>query len=301
MDYATARWGLRAGSPMDLLWSAPFLMAGLQALHLPLNTAEAEPRKALGRGRLLVEALCPMLITAGIFALAAAIIRQHITLGLTAIFLLLAIQAVHAAVVQLSYLTGRNLLVEREHELRVANAALEELSLQDPLTGIANRRRLNSALANTWRRAARKGQPMALLMIDIDFFKGVNDLHGHTYGDECLIALARVMSAHARRPDDVVARMGGEEFVLLLPDTDGNGAAAVAARLHEAIRLLAIANNASPFDGMLTVSIGIGSALPKPGTESLSLIDCADQALYQAKGTGRNKTCARELESRAVN
>jgi diguanylate cyclase (GGDEF)-like protein len=300
MDYATAHWGLRAGTPMDLLWSAPFLIGGLGALNLPLIAPEAETPRPLGRGRLLVESLCPMLITAGIFALAAAITRQHTALGLTAMFLLLAVQATHAAVVQLNYLTGRNLLVEREHELRHANAALEELSLQDPLTGIANRRRFNAALANTWRRAARKGQPIALLMIDIDFFKGVNDLHGHTYGDECLIALARVMSTHARRPDDVVARMGGEEFVLLLPDTDAVGATAVAARLMDAIRLMAIANHASPFGGALTVSIGIGSALPQPGTESLALIDCADQALYRAKGTGRNKICALELQLRAI-
>src|SRR5579859_7833556 len=118
MDYATARWNLRAGTMLDLLWSVPFFVGGWQALHLPFDAAGTEARPAPTRWRLLVEALCPMLITAGIFVLAASGTRQHTVLGLSAIFLLLAIQGVHAAVIQLNYLAGRNLLLEREHDLR---------------------------------------------------------------------------------------------------------------------------------------------------------------------------------------
>src|SRR5258708_11844996 len=150
-----------------------------------------------------------MRITAGIFALAAPVTRQHPVLGLSAIFVLLAIQGVQAAVVQLNYLSGRSLLLEREQELRTANAALRQMSLEDPLTHIANRRRFDTALEIAWRRGVRKKQPIALLMLDVDFFKGVNDRHGHGYGDECLVAIAHMMKQHARRPDDVVARLGG--------------------------------------------------------------------------------------------
>ncbi|HEY1986761.1 MAG TPA: GGDEF domain-containing protein [Terracidiphilus sp.] len=297
MDYASLRWNLRAGSLLDLFWSVPFLITGLMALQTTGGSRETEQRARLGRGRLLVEALCPMLMTAGMFALAASITRQHPIFGLGAIFFLLLIQAVQAAIMQLNYLIGRNQLLDREQDLRSANAALQQMSLEDPLTGIANRRRFVPELENAWRRAVRKQQPLTLLMLDVDFFKGVNDLHGHAYGDECLIAIARIMAHHARRPDDVVARLGGEEFVLLLPHTETDGATAIASRLQESINELGRVNLASPFDKRLTVSIGIGSARnPRAGVDPMVLVDCADQALYEAKGAGRNKTCLRTLD-----
>jgi diguanylate cyclase (GGDEF)-like protein len=295
MDYATARWNLHAGTVLDLLWSIPFFLGGWQALRLPITRLPSDERA--NRVRPAVEAMCPMLITAGIFALAASITRQHPVLGLSAIFALLAIQGVQAAVVQLNYLSGRNLLLEREQDLREMNAQLRQMSMEDPLTCIANRRHFENALELSWRRAARRGRPIALLMLDVDFFKGVNDLHGHSYGDECLVAIARMMKEHARRPDDIVARLGGEEFVLLLPDTDTAGAEAVAARMQEAIAELAVMNNASPFNQKLTVSIGVGAVKnPQSGVDPTVLVDCADQALYDAKHGGRNCTCARTLD-----
>ncbi len=297
MDYATARWDLRAGTVLDLLWSVPFFLGGWQALHMPILRSDQKPRPQPSRTRLVVEALCPMLITAGVFALAASITQQHPLLGLSAIFVLLGIQGMQAAVVQMNYLAGHNLLVERELELSSANAALRQMSLEDPLTHIANRRRFEAALESCWRRGARKRQPLALLMIDVDFFKGVNDMHGHTYGDECLVTLARMMKEHARRPDDIVARLGGEEFVLLLPDTDSPGAGVVAGRLQEAIRSLGVKNEASPFDHRLTISIGIGAvSRPQSGVDPTVLVDCADQALYDAKHQGRNRNCTRSLD-----
>lgn len=296
MDYATAHWNLQAGTLIDLVWSFPFMLGGLKALYIPIAEPPAPKNQPVARLRSLVEALCPMLMTAGVFALAAAIARQHIAIGLSAVFLLLTIQATHAALVQLNYRDGRYRLLEREQELRKANRTLRELSLQDPLTGIANRRHFNAALETAWRRAIRKGQPLALLIVDIDFFKGVNDLHGHSYGDECLVSVAQVMQHYARRPDDAVARLGGEEFVLLLPDTLADGAMAVAAHIHECISEMGVTNNASPFEKRLTVSIGIGIAAPSPVGALGALIDCADQALYEAKGQGRNRTCARNLQ-----
>jgi diguanylate cyclase (GGDEF)-like protein len=297
MDYATARWDLRAGTLLDLLWSVPFFLGGWRALHLPILSSDQKPRPQPGRARLVVEALCPMLITAGVFALAASVTPQHPLLGLSAIFVLLGIQGTQAAVVQMNYLAGRNLLLDRERELSAANATLRQMSLEDPLTHISNRRRFEAALESCWRRGVRKRQPLSLLMIDVDFFKGVNDMHGHSYGDECLVALARMLNQHARRPDDIVARLGGEEFVLLLPDTESTGAEAVAAHLQDAIRSLAIKNEASPFDKRLTVSIGIGEvSCPRSGVDPTVLVDCADQALYDAKHQGRNRNCTRTLD-----
>jgi diguanylate cyclase (GGDEF)-like protein len=299
MDYATEHHGLRAGYVPDLAWSIPFLLAGWRAVYAPIDRSSSPMRRPLTRRRLLVEALCPLLITTGIVTLAAAVTREHPVLGLGSIFALLAVQGAGAAVVQMNYLTGRNLLLEQEHDLRTANAALEELSTQDPLTGIANRRRFTSALETAWRRALRSQRPLALLMIDVDYFKGVNDLHGHSYGDECLKTLAGALEVQARRPDDLAARIGGEEFVLLLPDTDVEGASDAAKRVHEVIAARKVANDASPYDRRLTVSIGVAvwrpEELPEGGKtiDRSTLVGCADQSLYQAKGQGRNQTCVR--------
>jgi diguanylate cyclase (GGDEF)-like protein len=290
MDYATARWKLQAGNLFDLLWSIPFVLAGWQALRMQIDSAELESPTRLRRGRLLVETLCPMLITMGVFALAASVTGQHAVLALLAIFLLLAIQGLQAGVLQLNYLTGRVQLLDREQELRTANATLQQLSLLDPLTGIANRRRFDAALDSAWRRAVRRKQTIALLIIDVDYFKAINDQHGHTYGDECLVRVARVLGKQTGRPDDLLARYGGDEFFLLLPDTDDRGAMVIAERIHAAIRVQAPVNYSSSPQGSLTVSIGAGVIGAQSGKDPAELVDVADRALYEAKRLGRNTT-----------
>jgi diguanylate cyclase (GGDEF)-like protein len=291
MNYASGHWNLHAGTMFDLLWSVPFVYGGWQVLYLPMTELPEGSQKEARRGRLLIESICPMLIMAAIFALAASITVQHPVLGLSAIFVLLLIQGLHAGMVQLNYVTVQSLLLKREQDLEYANANLERLSMLDPLTGIPNRRRFDAAFEEAWRRDLRRGKPLALLIIDLDFFKGINDLHGHTYGDECLLSVARALGEQAKRPDDLLARYGGDEFVLLLPDTDASGAMKVARRMHQAIRRLAAENNASPFDGLLTVTIGVGIGEAQIGSDAVALIDVADQALYQAKQMGRNTTC----------
>lgn len=295
MNYASSHWNLRAGTIFDLLWSVPFVYAGWQALHL----ATTEPLKAQHQdpstGRLLIEGICPLLLMASIFALAASVTAVHPVVGLSAIFLLLVIQSLHAGVVQLNYVTVQRLLLVRERELEEANIAMERLSMLDPLTGIANRRRLDAAFDEAWRRAIRLRTPVALLIIDVDFFKGINDLHGHTYGDECLVSVAGALLLQAGRPDDLLARFGGDEFALLLPDTDAQGAMKVAKQMHAAIHRLHVVNGASRFDGLLTVTIGIGVGDAELGTDPTALFEVADRALYQAKEMGRNRNCVQSL------
>ena len=307
MDYLTQYRGLQAGTLLDLAWNIPFAVTGWKALTLPVPEFDVMERDSAGRselqhevsrGHLLVECLCPMLMNAGIFALAAAVMRQHLLLGIASFFVLLVIQGAQAAVIQMNYLAGRELLLEREQALRVANEALADLALMDPLTGIANRRRFTSALEAAWRQAVRDGRTVSLLMVDVDFFKGVNDHHGHPYGDSCLIHIARVLGKQAQRAGDLVARVGGEEFALLLPEADSVGASMVAESIHEAVRELALVNHASPFQRILTVSIGVvscGQCVPGAEAESAAisprmLIEAADKALYRAKTQGRNRT-----------
>lgn len=295
MSYGSSHWNLHAGTIFDLLWSVPFVYGGWQGLHLPMTEAAEAPREEPSRGRLMLEGLCPLLITTAIFALAASVTMQHPALGLTAAFVLLLIQSLHAGVVQLNYVRVQGLLLRRERELQDANSNLEQLSMQDPLTGVANRRCFDAAFDEAWRRAQRKRKPLALLIIDVDFFKGINDRHGHTYGDECLVSAARVLEQQAKRPGDLLARFGGDEFILLLPDTEAGGARKIANRMHAELRRLAVENKASPFDGLLTVTIGVGVGEAEAGADPIALIDVADQALYQAKQLGRNTTCTRTL------
>lgn len=299
MNYASGHWNLHAGTVFDLFWSVPFVYAGWQALHLPMTELPEATHQEPSPGRLLIESFCPLLITTAVFALAASIINQHPVLGLSAVFVLLLIQTMHAGVVQLNYVTAQGLLLKRERELENANVSLEQLSMLDPLTGIPNRRRFDAAFAAAWRRGLRRRKPLALLLIDLDFFKGINDVYGHTYGDECLVSVARVLGQQATRPDDLLARYGGDEFILLLPDTNAGGAVRVAERMHDAIRLMAAENSASPFGGLLTVTIGIGGGEPEIGSDPIALLEVADHALYQAKQMGRNRTCTQSCAQNA--
>lgn len=182
--------------------------------------------------------------------------------------------------------------LRRAHtELASANARLEELSLQDELTGVANRRRLQQALAEEWSRACRHAQPIAFILLDLDFFKLLNDSRGHREGDLCLQAVARFLSGALQRTGDLPARYGGEEFAVLLPHTDLAGAIQVAEQLREGIEHLAIPHAAAP-QGWITASFGVAAMVPVIGQRPEMLIEAADLALYRAKTEGRNRVCA---------
>jgi len=175
-----------------------------------------------------------------------------------------------------------------EAKLEEANRQLRVLAREDALTCLANRRRFDEALGEEYRRAMRVGSPLAIVMLDVDRFKSFNDTYGHPGGDACLQALAGVINRLSRRPADLPARYGGEEFVVLLPNTDADGALALAECIRSAMRDLAIPHAGSDF-GFATVSVGVAVMTPFVSLQGpAALVEAADAALYEAKRAGRN-------------
>ncbi len=180
-----------------------------------------------------------------------------------------------------------------EAALREANARLEHLSATDPLTGLANRRRLMEHLQQLWLHGLRERSPIAVLLLDVDHFKRYNDHHGHQAGDAALQRLAGLLNAAARRGTDLAARYGGEEFVLLLDHCDLAGARQRAAELQEALQNLALPHGDAPL-GRLSLSIGVVSRVPARDGRPEELLSAADTALYRAKAEGRNAVALAE-------
>jgi diguanylate cyclase (GGDEF)-like protein len=176
----------------------------------------------------------------------------------------------------------------RTRELETSNTQLAALSATDGLTGIANRRRFDEVLASAWSRASRSHQSLALVMLDVDYFKKYNDHYGHLAGDDCLRHTAQVLAAQFRRAGDLVARYGGEEFVLLSEGPTAAEALQIAETVRQALQDLALPHARSPF-GVLTASLGVALVVPGPDVAMDSLVQQADQALYQAKAQGRNQ------------
>jgi diguanylate cyclase (GGDEF)-like protein/PAS domain S-box-containing protein len=170
-----------------------------------------------------------------------------------------------------------------------SNRALQEMAMQDALTGLPNRRHFDSALAQEFKRAARDNAELSLIMIDLDHFKSYNDCYGHPAGDECLRRVAEAIASVPQRPADLVARYGGEELVMLLPNTTANGAATVARLAGEAVRQRRIPHSRNP-EKIVTVSCGVASFAPGQDPQvAIMLVERADQALYRAKLAGRNR------------
>jgi diguanylate cyclase (GGDEF)-like protein len=183
-------------------------------------------------------------------------------------------------------------LLETSRDLAAANRELENLSRQDGLTGIANRRCFDAYLLAEMRRASRERQAISLVLADVDYFKAYNDYYGHQAGDDCLRRVGSALKSVVRRPADLVARYGGEEFALVLPVTVMEGAVDVAKSLARAIEEMSIPHERSGVSGRVSISQGIASLVPATSTMPESLIELADQALYQAKQQGRNRYVA---------
>lgn len=178
-------------------------------------------------------------------------------------------------------------LVHRRQVLEARNQLLARQSSTDSLTGVANRRRFDEALASEWLRAARGATPLSLLMLDIDHFKPYNDHHGHPAGDACLRRVAVILGLSVSRAGELVARYGGEEFAILLPGADVVHAAEIAQRCLDRLREEALPHRASPSGPCVSLSIGVASICPDSTRASGDLVMAADLALYRAKSGGR--------------
>lgn len=180
------------------------------------------------------------------------------------------------------------LVAEQTAELRAANQRLEEASRIDPLTGLANRRHFDEIKDIEFRRAQRSAQPLSVLMCDVDHFKHYNDGYGHAQGDACLAAVARLLRDNFARAGELVARIGGEEFAVLLPGADAEQARAAAERLRRRLSAEAIPHSGSPTSPHVTMSMGLASYDPATMDRFDQLLHQADQALYRAKARGRD-------------
>jgi diguanylate cyclase (GGDEF)-like protein len=178
---------------------------------------------------------------------------------------------------------------KNEQELVRLHRELEELSFKDDLTDIPNRRMFNTVMEREWARARREHQPLSLILMDIDYFKQYNDRYGHLQGDECLKRVAQALSAAAIRSTDFVARFGGEEFVLVLPNTDAKSVAILAEKCLALVRELQIPHDKSEVSRLLTVSLGVGTMVPSLDVEPIEFIERVDRLLYRAKQNGRNR------------
>lgn len=180
---------------------------------------------------------------------------------------------------------------QAEQALENANRELASLVMQDALTGLGNRRHFDDMLARSWERCLQSRTPLAVILLDADFFKLYNDHYGHQQGDACLASVARTIRDNLRSDADCAARYGGEEFGLILPGTSAEEAQAVADRIRRGIERLAMPHAGSPYF-RVTASIGLASAVPEAGAAAEVLVKSADEALYASKAQGRNRVTA---------
>ncbi|WP_333413900.1 diguanylate cyclase [Microcoleus sp. MOSTC5] len=200
----------------------------------------------------------------------------------------------HSAEQQLAVLNRQ--LQQQKQQLETVNRALQYLATYDSLTEVRNRHSFNEYLDTEWRRLAREEAPLSLIMCDIDYFKLYNDTYGHQAGDECLRQVAAVLQRSVKRSADLVARYGGEEFVVVLPNTDIQGAACVAEMIAQQVRGLQIAHAKSAVSEYVTLSLGVACCIPAPMSQPGTLIAIADESLYRAKESGRDRVSVASFE-----
>ena len=184
-----------------------------------------------------------------------------------------------------------------EITLKKANLRLTYQANIDSLTQIANRRRFDEYITQEWSRCAREREYLSLVLCDVDYFKAYNDTYGHQAGDNCLYEVAQGIERAVKRPADVAFRYGGEEFAIVLPYTEGQGAIKVAEEIHQQIKDLRILHNASEISNIVSLSLGVSSIIPDTRSSPHTLIAAADAALYDSKLKGRNRVIYKSVES----
>lgn len=196
--------------------------------------------------------------------------------------------------------TDASASLQREKMLREHSDKLRTASVTDSLTGIYNRRFFDEHYQLSLNQAKRQGKPLSVVLVDVDYFKHYNDHYGHLAGDKALIKVAKTLQSQLSRRSDVLARFGGEEFILMLPDTNAASAAMLAEKLRSAIVRLATPHAQSSVGPVVTISAGISTYDPLRSVSAEQLLESADQALYQAKRRGRNRYVVAQAESEAL-
>ncbi len=270
-----------------VLFNSMFILLFLESLRI---TIRCLPRRLGSQNYLLIIAIMGIILPAAL-RLRLAIIKGD------NIFFLENTDSVQCILILSSIvftvLTMISLIILNAHlieiELREANKKVEFLANTDELTGMFNRRYFNKALQYEHKRLKRSSQPLSLIMADIDYFKEYNDTYGHQEGDECIKRVATIFKHAATRVSDIAVRYGGEEFLLLLPNTDDVGADKVAAILFELLREMAIPHSASLAGEYVTISAGVATVIPDGKTTEDLIINMADKALYASKLHGKNQ------------
>ncbi|MCG8317323.1 MAG: diguanylate cyclase [Pseudomonadales bacterium] len=185
--------------------------------------------------------------------------------------------------------------------LKIKTDMLEELISTDSLTEVANRRRFDIALNDEWRRCLRSNKPIALLMIDLDYFKNVNDNYGHPAGDSCLKQIATILNQSMRRSADTLARFGGEEFAAIVPNANIVDATKLAEKMRHDVESLKISLPNTSQVVSVTTSLGVAACIPDKRNSPNTLLDAADEQLYRAKSEGRNCVRAIDISEQIVN
>ena len=284
-DPTASEWMRVGGGAVMGLAMATIHLLALQAVTLtpvPLAMARGSARgNAVGETALLVTVGLVLLVTLGTAALDKGRNRELARLNS-------------------ELANSQQALLRSEGQLREANALLSELSIRDGLTGLFNRRRFDQVFEMEWRRSMRSMRPLALLMIDVDCFKALNDSYGHQRGDDCLREIARVLEEQPRRGHDMVARFGGEEFAVLLPGADVAGALRIGENIRRAVEGQRMEHKRSVTGPWVTVSVGVSSRTPQNGEAPETMLYDADMAMYAAKQLGRNRVEIRETADVAV-
>ena len=275
----------------ETLSGLPVLAAGFLSILLiilsPRESTSAMPAQTKGLLGDLINIASPAIPSAVLFTLGAVVDNNYPALARAAILTAFALFVARSTFYQRSFET-------LQRDLQHVQRRLEELSYTDALTSLANRRAVEKALHSEWKHSARSGSSLSFLLIDVDFFKTINDEYGHQAGDEYLVAIARTLKTTLQRSIDVVGRYGGDEFAIILPSTDGAAAEKVAENICNAVHQLRMQNR-STTTGFATLSIGIATSVTFSEPTPDLLLGAADAALYGAKDSGRN--CWRSYRS----
>jgi diguanylate cyclase (GGDEF)-like protein len=267
--------------PHDLLPDLPFLLlAGAMYCLAPKKSYLTQALVNPSSLALFIENGSPLFFTLALLALGTSLARSHFGLGMAAVSAALILYATRATAAQGRYMRS-------EIALGNAKERLEQLTLEDPLTKISNRRGFDQAFETEWNSALASGQRITVMLVDVDFFKQFNDRFGHQRGDQSLASIALALQ-RSLRSRDLVARYGGEEFVAILPGTDEPGARRVAERMQELVREIELSDE-SGGRASITISIGVCVARPDRSSSRFDILEASDRALYRAKQNGRDR------------